>query len=1349
MRRSRSFQRVLPRSPTRALLFVLLLATPALALDPAKATPEYIHEVWQTDQGLPRIAVTAICQTRDGYLWLGTDDGLIRFDGVRFTPVVSRDAAALEHCFIQALYVDHEGNLWIGTEQKGLVRYRDGTFTTFTTKDGLANDTVTSIYEDREGSLWAGSDSGEGGLSRLLGGNFTTFTTKDGLPQYMLTDGLQHNLINSIYEDRRGNLWVGSRGGLSRFDDGRFTTFTTKGWPSATTVSSIYEDRQGNLWIGEGRQGLARFSGGKLTTFTTKDGLASGGIRSICEDKDGNLWVGHWGGGLSRLKDRRVTSFTTKDGLSDDQVFSIYEDREGSLWVTTFGGGLNRFRDSRFTTFTTKEGLVNNGTFSVYEDREGRVWIGGYGGLNRYRNGAFTTFAMKDGLAESTVLSIGEDREGSLWIGTILGVSRLKDGRFTTFMVKDGLADNVVTAIHEDQQGNLWIGTFAGGLSRLRDGAFTTFTTKGGLAPGIVNSICEDRRGNLWIGTEGGLSCFSDGGFTTFTTKDGLADNHVNWVHEDQDGSLWIATNGGLNRLMDGAFTTITTQDGLLDDSISWIDEDGRGNLWMAGSKGVSQARGSDLDAFAEGRLRSISSVVYDTADGMKSRECTGGVKARDGRLWITTTKGVAVIDPAHVQANTLPPPVVMEDVLVEGKLLDRPAAGPPLVLAAGTQRLELHYTATSLLVPKRVRFKVRLEGFDSDWVDAGTERTAHYTNLPPKRYTFRVIACNDDGVWNETGASFPFSVAPRFYQTWWWYLLCGLAVAGTGPAVYVVRVNRLKARERRLVELVEEKTSDLRSANVKLLEAQERISRLVESSPGSFEGIPEWSRVVAADVSAAIGADAIGIFEVDRDNVTAVSDSGLQAPSRAELETALAAQSTGLDFACQGSDDAARNEHATPSPGFAGSGDRTVVPVTGMSGELCGALVISGRDVVWGDTERRLVAGFAHQLGAALDMARMRRQLEIAEERRVVTRREMHDRGIATLQICPRCGRCYDHAAVTCPEDGASLESPRPLPYLLLGRYRFLQVLGQGGMGVVFSAHDEKLGRDVAVKLIRPEHWANAKVKQRFEREARAVARIQHPGVVELHDSGALDDGTAFLVMEKLAGCDLRLLLKTHGRGKPAQVAQLLRQGCSALRAAHHAGVVHRDLKPENVFLVDDPSGFRVKILDFGIAKSMAFDKGLTQTGLIVGTPAYMAPEQVQGEEVDSRADVYSFAAVGFEALTGKKAVTGSDLGGILIQVLNQVPPPVSTLVPGIPPEVDAAFESGLAKAAAQRLKDIELWCSSFVELLEKVPGDAATPGWPVSRNVFTRLRESQLQTSSDAAWAPNPDHLGSWRLD
>ena len=324
------------------------------------------------------------------------------------------------------------------------------------------------------------------------------------------------------------------------------------------------------------------------------------------------------------------------------------------------------------------------------------------------------------------------------------------------------------------------------------------------------------------------------------------------------------------------------------------------------------------------------------------------------------------------------------------------------------------------------------------------------------------------------------------------------------------------------------------------------------------------------------------------------------------------------------------------------------------------------------------------------------------------------HNRGIATLQVCPQCGRCYDHTARVCSADGAGLDAPRTLPYRLLDRYRFVRLLGEGGMGTVLAAWDEKLERDVAVKLIRPEHFNNADLRERFEREARTVARIQHPGVVALYDSGELEDESAFLVMEMLTGRDLGRQLKTHGRGTPAQVAELVRQGCAALRAAHRAGVVHRDVKPENIFLVDVPGGFRVKILDFGLAKSTTFDRGLTQAGMVMGTPAYMSPEQVQGEDVDARTDVYSFAAVCYEALTGVKAVASADLGQVLISVLNTVPAPPSSLVPGLPPEVDAAFESALAKDRARRLKEIELWGSSFVESLARVAAGPAARGWP-----------------------------------
>ena len=340
-----------------------------------------------------------------------------------------------------------------------------------------------------------------------------------------------------------------------------------------------------------------------------------------------------------------------------------------------------------------------------------------------------------------------------------------------------------------------------------------------------------------------------------------------------------------------------------------------------------------------------------------------------------------------------------------------------------------------------------------------------------------------------------------------------------------------------------------------------------------------------------------------------------------------------------------------------------------------------------------------------------------------------MHERGIATLQVCGTCGRCYDHNEIRCPADGADLvDAARPLPYRLLDRYRLVQLLGEGGMGIVFAAHDEKLGRDVAVKLIRPEHWTNTHLRQRFEREARTVARIRHPGVIDLHDSGELEDGTAFLVMERLAGCDLGLLLTASGRGTPRQVASLVRQGCAALGAAHRAGVVHRDVKPENVFLVDDAGGFRVKLLDFGVAKTLKLGRGLTYTGMIVGTPAYMPPEQMEGEDVDTRADVYSFAAVAYESLTGRRAISASSAGRAISDVFLAVPPPVSALLPDVPAEVDAAFAAALAKDPARRPADIETWGAALAELLERMAPQQAVPGWPPGQEL-ARLKQAHIE--------------------
>lgn len=1267
-----------------AAFVVLTLCGPAaFALDPAKAVTQYMHDVWQTDQGLPQNAVQAICQTRDGYLWLGTQEGLVRFDGVRFAVFDKSNTPELTQNSISALREDREGSLWIGQRGGGLTRLRDGNFKTFTAREGLSGDRVRSIYEDREGNLWIGTSGG--GLTRLKDGKFTVFTTKDGLT---------NDQIVSIYEDREGSLWIGTfGGGLNRYREGRFTGFGTREGLSHDQVSSIIEDREGDLWIGTFGGGLNRYRDGRFTAFTTRQGLSNDQVWSILEDQDGSLWIGTFEG-LNRFRDGSFAALVAKQGLSNDAVLSIYQDRERSLWIGTSGGGLNRLRDGKFTSFTTREGLSNDVALSIYEDRNGSVWIGtDGGGLSRFRDGRFTSFTTKDGLSNDHVVSIHEDREGSLWIGTVGGgVNRLRHGRITAFTTKQGLSDDIVYAIYEDHAGNLWMGTDGGGLNRFRDGKFTAFTTKNGLSHDRVVSIQEDRDENLWIGTSGGgLNRFRDGEFTAFTTKEGLSDDRITSVYEDAQGTLWIGTSGGgLNRFKDGSFTAFTTKVGLYDDRVFAILEDGQGNLWMSCNRGIFRASKKELNAFADGKLAKISSASYGTADGMRSAECNGenqpaGWKTRDGRLWFPTIKGVVVIDPAHIPINPLPPPVALEGVTADGK----PVGGHPgssFVIGPGNRKLDLQYTALSLVAPQRVKFRYRLEGFDKDWIEAGTDRTAHYTNLSPGDYTFRVKASNNDGIWNESGAALGLRLLPFFHQTRAFQVLCGLGVVLLGSGAHRLRMRRLKRRAEELERVVEEQTRDLRVANEDLQHAQEQLARLSEATPEKLENVGAWGTSMAEEIRRAIRAERVQIWQAEGESLVALTPNAGQPPA---WEAVQAARTL-----------------------FGSEGGATIVPVTGMTSEIRGALVIDG-PVVWGETELRLVTGLAQHLGSALDLQALRKQLTVSASRQAEVRQRMLEQGIPTLKLCGRCGRCYDQTAEQCGTDGSGLDGSRLLPHRVLGRYRLTTLLGEGGMGSVFAAHDEKLQRDVALKVIRAERLSDAEARFRLEREARALARVHHPSVVELFDEGELEDGSAFLVMELLTGRDLADVLLKHGRGTPAQVGTLLRQVGPALGAAHRVGVIHRDVKPANILLTPDKETFQTKVLDFGLAKSTRSEARLTQTGVLVGTPAYMSPEQVEGREVDGRTDIYSLAAVAYEALTGRRVVEGQEVGRMLVDVLYAAPPRVSSLM-SVPPEVDEAFEKALAKRAGDRPTAIESWAEDLAASLEAVRGGDAT-GWPV----------------------------------
>jgi signal transduction histidine kinase/ligand-binding sensor domain-containing protein len=786
-------------SSLHALAIAMLLfgASGGAQHDSPKALTQYSHGVWKTEQGLPQDTVQAIAQTRDAYLWLGTEEGLARFDGVRFVVFDKRNTPALKSNTITALFEDREGNLWIGTNGGGLSQFSQGIFSTYTTKEGLSNDVVLAICEDAAGNLWIGADGG--GLNRFRNGKFEVYTTKDGL---------SNNSVFSISEDESGSLWIGTHSGLDRLQRGKFTNYKIKDGLPSDVVRSTYWDHEGNLWIGTTGGGLSRLRDGHFLTYTTKDGLSSNNILSLYEDHSGALWIGTGGGGLDRLQNGRFSSLTKKDGLSGDDVLAIREDREGSLWVGIAGAGLNRLRDTAFTAYTSREGLSSDVVTPIFEDHAGNIWIGTAGGLNRFSGGRFLTYTTQDGLSHNLVFSICEDREGNLWIGTRSGLDRFRDSKFRVYTTKDGLPSNIVMAAYADRQGTVWIGT-RGGLSRFGNGKFITYTTKDGLSNDHVLSIAEDRQGALWIGTDGGgLNRYKDGKFTAYTSRDGLSNNVVWTLYEDLEGTLWIGTNGGgLNRLKDGRFTKYGSQDGLFDDTVFRILEDGHGNLWMSSNKGISQVSKRQLQEFAEGRTQSIKSRSYGTSDGMKSRECNGGFqpagwKTRDGRLWFPTEMGFVVVDPEKLRSNSLPPPVEIERVIVDNKSFSPRSTAQA---RPGRGELEFQFTAPTFVAPDRIQFRYQLEGFDKKWIDAGARRAAYYTNMPPGEYTFRVIAANSDDVWNDVGASVSLTLQPHLYQTYYFYGMCAVLLVLLGSGSHRLHIRHLKAREVALSNLNEE----------------------------------------------------------------------------------------------------------------------------------------------------------------------------------------------------------------------------------------------------------------------------------------------------------------------------------------------------------------------------------------------------------------------------------------------------------------------------------------------------------------------------------------------------------------
>ncbi len=758
------------------------------ALLSVTAAAQFRFDHWTINDGLPQNTINAIAQTRDGYLWLATNDGLARFDGTRFKVFNRGITPGIKNNRFWSLYEARDGTLWAGSEDS-LLRYRDGQFKTYTSEDGLPNDNITWIEEDDSGHVWL---NGPKNLSQWRDDQFFVYSPSECLPGHVPETGFRHDL-----------WWSQDEQGLHVISRGRVITFTRRDGLPSLNIISVNRDQFGSLWINTDA-GLARIRDPRITT---PSGLQSS--TGWHEDRSGALWHVTTRG-LMREQHSASEFFPDIRSIS----FTFYEDREGSLWVGTTEG-LYRARELGITTLTEKEGLPSNLTYSVLQDSEGAVWIGSWGGgVSRFHNGQFIYFSYTNpaGLYDPKITSLYEDRDGVIWIGSTGGISRFQDGKLTRFSSDHGLTH--VWNTYQDRMGDFWFATMTG-LTRFSNGKFIVYTTRDGLPFDNVTALLEDHQGALWVGTYGGLARLKDGHFTAWTEADGLSSGRIRCLFEDDAGALWIGTyDGGMTRLKDGSFTRYTTRDGLFGNGVFQILDDRRGYFWMSSNQGIFRVSQQELNDFADGKIKSIVSASFGKDDGMRNVECNGGRqpagwKMRDGKLWFPTMEGIAIIDPAKIPVNPQPPPVVIEECFLDK---DAIAFTDELRIPADKDYLEIHYTGLSFIKPEQVKFEYLMSGLDRDWVAVGNRRVAYFNHLPQGEYLFTVRAANSDGQWNKHGRSLRIIVVPPYWRQSWFVALVCLGIATAISIAVRRRFTRLRREAARQQEFARQ-----------LIESQER----------------------------------------------------------------------------------------------------------------------------------------------------------------------------------------------------------------------------------------------------------------------------------------------------------------------------------------------------------------------------------------------------------------------------------------------------------------------------------------------------------------------------------------------
>lgn len=762
----------------------------AFALNPHRTISQYGHSFWIRENGLPANNVSAILQTRDGSIWLGTTSGLFKFDGITFEATTVDTGKNQGQESISALLETKEGSLWVGTKYNGLRRLKRGKVYIYGEKEGFNGPEVKNLFETHDGHLLVGTSTG-------------LFVFEDKKFKQILTN---QNFVTGTVEDSFGRIWVATYAGVKIFNNTKFSnvrTVTQKDSQPFDVTTCIYADHGGRIWIGS-FSGLVCLKEGYVTALKMNYGQLYTCINTILEDRDGNIWVGTQKG-LYRFSDNKWTAYKSSDGLTNNNAIALSEDREGSIWVGT-ADGLNQLKDVSITTYTKSDGLDDDVITNLAQTRDGSLFFGSNegGSITRLKDGNITIYHIPVGPAYVA-------HDGTLWIGHNGSLFNFRDGKLIRYGTKEGLPQKWVSAISEDSK-SLFMNFEGIGVFRFIHGRAEPYLLSDGSVFPInhiyITCFYQQSDTVLWVGTYEYLAKVQNGKTTRYTTSDGLAGNLANSIFDDGEGKLWLASlQGGITLYRNGKFTPYSTNAGLFNNQIYSIVGDDYGNLWLSSPKGIGCVSKQELEDYADGKIKFIHTRVYSTADGMKTDECYGdeqpaGWKSKDGSIWFATRKGAVKIDPRGFRKNELQPPVLIEDVVADQKSI------PPdefISFSPGTNKIEFHYEGLSFLVPQRVLFKYKLEGYDQEWVDAETRRAAYYTNLPPGKYKFRVIACNNDGVWNETGATFSFEIKPHFYETSWFSAILLLVVGGGAFGIYRLRVWQLLERGKKLDTRIQE----------------------------------------------------------------------------------------------------------------------------------------------------------------------------------------------------------------------------------------------------------------------------------------------------------------------------------------------------------------------------------------------------------------------------------------------------------------------------------------------------------------------------------------------------------------